>query len=202
MADLNRQLFHAINGWPESLAPTMRFFSEATSLLWVKLVLGALVIALIAKPGRTRRAGAQALLGFLIANGFTDLFKHGLPMHRPFQEIAGTDMVLRGGWSASAGTASAHSANMAVVAFVFVYHLGWWGFPWVLVALITGLSRVYNGVHYPYQVLLGWTCGVVAGLLVTKGWELIQRKRGSVLEVEDGQKEEAARKLDHEIEPA
>jgi len=71
---------------------------------------------------------------------------------------------------------------MAVVAFVFAYHLRWWGSPWVIVAVMTGLSRIYNGVHYPYQVLLGWTCGVVAGILVTKTWELIQKKRGAVLD--------------------
>ena len=192
MGDINRQLFQAINGWPESFSPVMRFFSEATTFLWVKLVLAALVIALIVAGPRTRRAAVQALLGFLLANGLTDVFKHLLPTHRPFQEMPASDVFLRAGWSDSAGTASAHSANMAVVAFVFVYHLRWWGSPWVLIALITGLSRVYVGVHYPYQVALGWTCGILAGLIVTKGWELIQRKSGSVLTEETV----------HEVEPA
>jgi undecaprenyl-diphosphatase len=192
MADLNRRIFDAINRWPEGWAPTMRFFSEATNWIWVKLALGVLVVALFVGRGPTRRTSIQALLGFLIANGLTDLFKHGLPMHRPFQEIPQAEMILRSGWSDSAGTASAHSANMAAVAFVFVYHLKWWGSPWVLVALLTGLSRVYNGVHYPYQVLLGWTCGLFAGFVVTKGWEWLQRKRGSVLTVETA----------NEVEPA
>jgi undecaprenyl-diphosphatase len=69
---------------------------------------------------------------------------------------------------------------MAAVAFVFVYHLGWWGSPWVVVALLTGISRIYHGAHYPYQVLLGWTCGLVVAFLITKAAELIRRKRSDV----------------------
>ena len=141
----------------------MEFFSTATDRLWFKLLLLALVIGMMAWRKDTRRAAVQALIAFPIANGFTDIFKHTLPMPRPFQELS--DVILRIGGSDSPGTASAHSANMAAVAFVFAYQLGWAGSPWVLIAFLTGISRVYNGVHYPYQVLLGWTCGVVAGLI-------------------------------------
>lgn len=179
MGELNRDIFLAINHASESLAPTMHFFSDATKFLWVKLALGALVVAMAWRPGPSRRAAVQALLGFLIANGITDLWKNFLPMPRPFQEIPKTEMILRAGWSDSAGTASAHSANMAVVAFVFFYHLKWKGSPWIVIALLTGFSRVYNGVHYPYQVLLGWTCGIVAGVLVTQVGERI-RKRNEI----------------------
>jgi len=180
VSDLNRTVFDWINRWPEWLAPAMHFFSEATNWLWVKIALGLLVVGLIVAKGRGRHAAIQALLAFPLANGITDLFKKGLPMPRPFQEIDAADMFLRAGTSDSAGTASAHSANMAAVAFVFTYHLGWWGSPWVLVAVMTGLSRVYNGVHYPYQVLLGWTVGVTAGLVITTVAERILRRRGSV----------------------
>jgi len=158
----------------------MRFFSEATNHLWVKIALAALLIALIVRGGKARRCGVQALIAFPISDGLTNVLKHVWPMHRPFQEMSPAECILRAGWSDSAGTASAHSANMAVVAYIFVYHLGWKGSPWVLVALITGFSRVYNGVHYPYQVLFGWTCGLLVGFLVTRIGELILRKPSNV----------------------
>ncbi len=147
----------------------MQFFSEAVNYPAVKVVLGILLIGLLAGNARTRRTAIQALIAFLIANGMTDLFKHFLPEHRPYQIL--TDVITWGGKAQSFGTASAHSANMAAIAFVFVYHLRWWGSPWVAIAVIVGFSRVFCGHHFPHQVLLGWCCGLLAGFLVTFGWE-------------------------------
>lgn len=161
----------------------MQFLSTATDRLWFKAVLLLLVIAMICWRPDTRRTAIQALIAFPIANGMTDLLKHYWPMHRPFQELA--DVILRVGASDSMGTASAHSANMAAVAFVFTYHLRGWGSPWILIALLVGLSRIYCGAHYPYQVLLGWSCGLVAGFIVTQTWHLIQMKRSRVMNVEN-----------------
>jgi undecaprenyl-diphosphatase len=77
----------------------------------------------------------------------------------------------------SYGTASAHAANMAAVAFVTTYFLGKWGYPWIVVAFLTGLSRIYMGLHYPSQVLLGWFCGAFSAFLVIKTWEAYLRVR-------------------------
>jgi undecaprenyl-diphosphatase len=173
-------LFHAINDWPDSISPFLTFFSNAMNYPAVKIVLGILLLVLIAAGARTRRTAIQALIAFPIANGMTELFKNYLPEHRPYQDMPGA-VHLHVTTSPSFGTASAHAANMAAVAFVFAYHLRWWGSPWVAIAILTGFSRVYVGVHYPYQVLLGWTCGIVAALAVTKGWDLIQTKRSSVI---------------------
>lgn len=161
----------------------MVFFSTAVNHLPVKIALVALFVFLVWRPGPTRRAGVQALLGFLLANGLTDIFKHAWPMHRPFQEMS--DIIVRVGRTDSMGTASAHSANMAVVAYVFAYHLGWQGSPWILIALITGISRVYVGAHYPYQVALGWACGIFAGFCITQVGKLILQRRSSVENVKD-----------------
>ena len=157
----------------------MRFFSEGSNWLWVRLALGALILALILAKGRGRSAAVQALIAFPLANLITDLLKKNLPMPRPCNELA--NVLGHGiGCSGSMGTASAHSANMAAVAYVFVYHLKWWGSPWVVVAFLTGLSRVYHGAHYPSQVLFGWTCGVVAAFAVTKIAERIGKKPAPV----------------------
>jgi len=190
-----------INGWPPAMGPFLKFFSVALSQLWVKVALGAFVIWLIWRGGKSRAAAFLALASVCIANTITNVFKEAWPVARPFQDfpyikvddigVAGPlhtlhakvldpsiQVLLRVGHSDSMGTASAHSANMAAVAFVMTYQLGWkWGVPWIVVALLTGISRVYTGAHYPGQVLLGWLCGTFGALVVTKTWEAWQRRR-------------------------
>lgn len=188
MIALNRAVFEWINQWPDALAPFLRFFSIATNFLAFKIFLAVLVIVMVAAGGKWRRAAVQSLIAFPIANFLTDLWKHGLPENRPCIDLVGTR--LHGiGCSDSFGTASAHSANMAAVAFVMTYHLKGWGSPWIVVAILTGFSRSYVGAHYPYQVLLGWLCGVVAAWVVTKTWDEIVRRRVGVTsggKIQDG----------------
>lgn len=172
-------IFRWINSWPDWMRPVFWFLSEGSKLGWVRVVLGLLAAALIAARPGTRRAAIQALIAFPIANGMTDVLKDWLQVLRPCVELAG---VLEHGvkFLDSYGTASAHAANMAAVAFVMTYHLKWWGYPWVVVALFTGLSRIYMGLHYPSQVLLGWACGVFSALVIVKtaeAWIHLRNRR-------------------------
>lgn len=155
----------------------MVFFSTATNHLIVKILLAGLVAAFLIRGGNARKAAIFALLAFLVANEITDVFKNFAPAHRPYQDgLTGLNDHLVGR-SENPGTASAHSANMAAVAFAFTYFLGKWGWPWIGVAVITGISRIYVGSHYPWQVLLGWSCGLFGALVVIKTWEAWVRMR-------------------------
>lgn len=180
---LNLGLFRSINGWPDNQAPFWKFLSEATNYGWFKALLLLLVIVMVTRGGRGRKAALCALIAFPLANGLTDLWKNLGQMPRPFQELS--DVHLRAGWSNSFGTASAHSANMAAVATAFILSVGWWGSPWVPIAVLVGISRIYVGVHYPYQVVLGWTMGILAGFAVTQAWDRIAARRSHVQEEQD-----------------
>jgi undecaprenyl-diphosphatase len=167
-----------INGWPEGLSPFLTFFSNATNYLVVKLALLALIIAMLVVGVRSRYAVLQALIAVGLANPITDLLKHVWPMHRPFQPQAlGQAIHLRVGYADSMGTASAHTANMTAVATVMFLSLGRWGWPWgwfwAAVALLTGISRIYTGAHFPSQVLLGSLVGLGTGFLVVTVWRKI-----------------------------
>lgn len=175
MSELNRRVFYWINGWPEEMSPVFWFFSEATKQGWVKISLGLLVLALILIGSKTRKTVLLALPAWILANGFTEALKTAIALPRPCVELP--DVHLYVGQLTTYGTASSHSANMAAIAFVFTYYMKWWGAPWIAVALLTGLSRIYVGVHYPYQVLLGWTCGILCGLIVCHTWEAFRRLR-------------------------
>lgn len=181
---MDKQIFLWINNWPEAWSGFITFFSYATNLLFVKILLLALIIAMLIKGPKPRMAVLAALIGVGIANPLTDLAKHFLPTHRPFQpEELGNLVHLRVGYANSMGTASAHTANMTAVAVAMMLTLGPWGWPWVVIALLTAVSRIYVGAHYPSQVLLGAIIGGLAGwvavLLVRRVSEFIRSRSKS-----------------------
>lgn len=192
MGSWNDSIFWSINHWPQEWNSFLKFFSVALSLPVVKIGFGLMLIGMLARNPKTRKAVLLALISIGIANTITNVFKEGLPMNRPFQDKAfekveetlppnaNEAVLLRVGHSDSKGTASAHSANMAALAFAMCYFLRRWGTPWIAVALLTGISRIYTGAHYPYQVLLGWGCGLFSALVVIKTWEAFVRMRNGV----------------------
>jgi undecaprenyl-diphosphatase len=165
------------------VAPIFVYFSEATKDKNFKgvtfAILGLIIVAMLLRGQTSRKAILLSLLAWPLANGFTEALKTAIPMLRPCVELP--DVHLAVGRLDSFGTASSHAANTAAVAFVMVYIMRSWGIPWVIVAFLTGLSRIYVGVHYPSQVVLGWFCGALCGLIVVKTWEgfATRRARGA-----------------------
>jgi undecaprenyl-diphosphatase len=179
---LDVSIFRWINGhWSFAWENLFVFFSEATKRTDVRIGLIVIVAALIAAGPTTRKATLLALVSIALANTLSDAMKHAFHVLRPCVELV--DYTQHLGYDGkpihltSFGTASSHSANMAALAFVLVYYFKWWGSPWVLVAVLTGLARIYVGVHYPSQVLFGYLCGVLCAFLVIKTWEAFLRRR-------------------------
>lgn len=175
MHGLDVSLFHWINDWSIQWKGLYVFFSEATKDPGVRIGIAVILVLLIAAGPTTRKGAILGVVAIVMANSLADGLKHAIPMLRPCIELQ--DMTLRVGLLDSYGTASSHAANMAALAFVLVYYFKWWGTPWILVAILTGISRIYVGVHYPSQVLLGYVCGVLCAFLVIKTWEAFLRMR-------------------------
>jgi undecaprenyl-diphosphatase len=173
--DLDIRIFHWINDWSAQWRGLFVFFSEATKEWPVRIGIGIILLLLIAAGPTTRKAALVSIVAVALANTATDGLKHAIHMLRPCIELR--DVTLRVGLLDSYGTASSHSGNMAALAFVLVYYFKWWGTPWILVALLTGLARIYVGLHYPSQVLLGYLVGLVCAFIVIKTWEAFVRRR-------------------------
>jgi len=182
---MDEAIFRWINGWPDWPAPIFVFLSDATKMTPGRVLLGLVALGVLMAGNATRKALFLGLLSVGIANEITDVLKGTFQMARPCVELE--DVLLRVGKLTSFGTASAHSANMAALATIFWLAFRWRGSVWMAVALLTGLSRIYVGVHYPSQVLLGWTCGVLAGVVVWYSWAAWVRLRaGKEPSVEPG----------------
>ncbi|HXH61139.1 MAG TPA: phosphatase PAP2 family protein [Fimbriimonadaceae bacterium] len=168
MHGLDVTLFRAFNGLPEWLSPIFLFFSEGNKWWVVRIGLLALFVLFLWKR-KYRTPALLAMVSWPIANSVCDALKAGLQWQRPSVELA--DAVIRVHKLTSFGTASAHSATMMSVAVAFMFYDRALGFVWLAVALLTGLSRIYVGVHYPSQVVLGWLVGAFIAFVVVKTWQ-------------------------------
>lgn len=177
---MDTALFQAINGWPDGIAPFFVFLSDATKL-WAGRIPLLLLTGYLIYRKDTRLPTICALVAVVLANELTDLLKGLYPMPRPSGAVRqamdngmaieearrlAPHVRIRVTPLGSSGTASAHSANMMAVATVFGLFRSRWQWLWIPLAVLTGISRVYVGVHYPSQVMLGWACGIAMGIAV------------------------------------
>lgn len=182
LGPIDVSLFHWINsGWAHpALDPIFVFFSVGIKGWPLRTALIAVFLYLVLKGRDTRTAALLAVVAWLVSNELADALKDGLQAARPCVELETFRLVGYEKPLTSFGTISAHAASMAAVATVFTMRLKRWGAPWVPVALLTGLSRVYVGVHYPSQVLAGWLVGALVAWITVQTWAAWLRSRPSV----------------------
>jgi undecaprenyl-diphosphatase len=117
--------------------------------------------------GKSRARTAALLVIPLIALSdqlSSNLIKHAVERLRPCNALP--DVRLLAGCSGSFALPSSHAANSAAAALHFALCYPRLSIPLGLLALGVGYSRVYVGVHYPADVLVGFAVGAASALLI------------------------------------
>jgi undecaprenyl-diphosphatase len=95
----------------------------------------------------------------LTADLLSDLGKALVPRHRPFEHQLGPP-------SATHSFPSGHAATSFACATVLSHYAPRLRVPFFVLATLIAFSRIYNGMHYPTDVLAGAVLGVLTALLL------------------------------------
>ena len=177
LKSIDRNLFLAINGMHSWLFDSFMFY---VSQIWVFAPLFIYWLLLVfRKYGTKKMLVLLAFLGFLITltDQSSNQVKHAVKRYRPSHniEIQAQVHTVNDYQGGQYGFFSGHSANCFGIATLLFFLLSerplWFRSLFFAWAGLTAYSRIYLGVHYPSDILVGMLVGIVWGLVV---YELIQ----------------------------
>ncbi|MEO6032291.1 MAG: phosphatase PAP2 family protein [Burkholderiaceae bacterium] len=158
----NHHLFELLNAAPglDALDLGLALFLAEWVIYLVPL---ALAIAWLRGDVTTQRELLRAFTAMLVSLALAQAVAHLWPQPRPLALHLGTQYLTH---SVDPGMPSDHVTVIWTLALwaLTSARFGLWGFPLLALGLIVGWSRVYLGVHFPFDVLAAFPvalCGVV-----------------------------------------
>lgn len=174
LESLDQQLFHSINSLSGTAAIDVVVVAISSHWIWLPVVF----LTYFMVKGHPRAALVMLMAGILV--GISDLLgyqvlKPFFERLRPCHSLEGVQIVK--GCGGKFGFPSNHAMNSASFAYflLFVTRKAVLSFL-LLFAGFVALSRVYLGVHYPFDILFGHSLGLVlatlSAYLCKKLWKL------------------------------
>ena len=191
LESFDRQIVLFVNAWHSPfLDEVMWFLSGRLSLLPLYILLLVLL-----KFQNTWKNTAIILVGLIVSIFLADqisvhLFKNGFERYRPshneelkhllhFYEVKPGEFYQGGKY----GFVSSHAANFfALIAFIFPFYKekkNWILAGLILVGILVAISRIYLGVHYFSDVLVGAALGILIGFSIRNLVKVIFKKNAN-----------------------
>ncbi|MGH3024631.1 MAG: phosphatase PAP2 family protein [Gaiellaceae bacterium] len=162
LAELDRDLFVWVVG--HRWEPFDWLFVGVTAVAQAGLVWIGLAPLLAYLAGRPVVATTLITAATVWAADLLTVFlKYAADRDRPYVVLEEAAPLLR--WDVSTSFPSGHAATSAAGAVIVGYLIGRWRLPLALLAAAICYSRVYVGVHYPFDVLVGAAIGAGVALV-------------------------------------
>jgi len=168
------QFFAWLNAGPQT--PHWHIALAAFVSGWLPALLVLLLACVAARRPAWRQALWAALLSLVLVWLAVRVFRVWLPMPRPGSLDLGIQWLAQGD---RPGFPSLHAAGAFAVAVSVLRRCGArWGAFYVGCATLIALSRVYLGMHFPTDIVVGALFGALAAWLVERGFVLLGRAHG------------------------
>jgi undecaprenyl-diphosphatase len=139
-------------GWLDDVSIALSWIGT-WGAVWLAIAL------LLAVSWRRPSVFVTVVVADAAAELLADLGKLIVHRHRPFEHQLGPP-------SSTHSFPSGHSATSFACATVLAAYAPRWRVPLFVLAALIALSRIYNGMHYPTDVLAGSALGVLTALLL------------------------------------
>lgn len=177
MLNLNAAVFLFINnfaGYWQTLDTLFVFITSyvAYSLFFLVGIYVVFYVPIRADTGRKLRAwkrGMYIVLSVFTTTVFVYILKFAIRHPRPFETLS--DVTVLAPITGGTSFPSAHAALTMALAIATYQWYPRLGRVLVLLAFVIGFSRMFVGVHYPLDVLVGFLIGTTIPLLVRFVWE-------------------------------
>lgn len=170
MHSIDVSLFEWINASIHSplwLIHSAAFYSEH----FPTLAISGMLLCLVFGSSTLRRGMVLCLLSMLVAWCLTRLIRWGIPLERPYEMGIGTLWIEHGGRarlpSLHATVSFAFACGITLWCALGPYARFWKFWAWAVAALM-GWSRIYIGVHLPFDVLSGLLVGAASVYMVQR----------------------------------
>lgn len=149
-----------LQGFGEWLTPVMKFFT------WLGYPQAYMIIIAIIYWSFDRKLGLRLAVFLPLIASINSILKQAFHAPRPYWLDPDIKAIqVSNGFGMPSGHAQASTAWFYAASFV---KRRWFWAIAIIVVLLIGLSRIYLGVHFSSQVLLGWAIGLVVLVLFTR----------------------------------
>lgn len=150
----------------------MPFITESKH--WYIFYVVILTYLLVKGGAKGRAAVIIVLVMIFFTDQSTNFLKEWFGRMRPCKVLPDVNLLV--GCASNFSLPSNHAVNNFAAATLFTYFFPSYKYALFIGAFIVAISRVFCGVHYPFDIFAGAVIGILWGILFVFIWNVLNKK--------------------------